>query len=406
MSFRISLSGMNAASADLNVTSNNIANSNTTGFKESRAEFGDVFAVSGAGLTRNAVGAGVRLQKVAQQFTQGNVDFTGRSLDMALSGQGFFTLSNGGAMVYSRAGNFGADRDGFVVNPAGQRLQVFQPNAGGNGFDTGRMSDLQMTTGDSPPQMTSSVQVGTNLPGNATVPLIAPFDATDPSTYNHTTSLTVYDSLGASHTQSLFYIKTANPNEWQVQTQIDGTDVGGPQTLQYSSNGVLTSPSPGNITLPTHTPPGGAGPLDITLDVGNSTQYGNAFGVSALVQDGYATGRLTSIEVDGDGIVNARYTNGVSTALGQVALTNFANPQGLQPLGDNGWAETSESGQARRGAAGTSGFGMVQGGALEASNVDLTEQLVNMITAQRNFQANAQMISTQDQITQTVINIR
>ena len=144
----------------------------------------------------------------------------------------------------------------------------------------------------------------------------------------------------------------------------------------------------------------------ISLDLGKSTQYGNAFGVSALVQDGYATGRLTGIEVSSEGIVNARYTNGVSTALGQVALTTFANPQGMQPLGNNGWAETSESGQARRGAAGSSEFGLVQGGALEASNVDLTEQLVNMITAQRNFQANAQMISTQDQVTQTVINIR
>lgn len=406
MSFRISLSGMNAASADLNVTSHNIANSNTTGFKQSRAEFGDVFALSPTGLARNAIGAGVRLQKVAQQFGQGNVDFTGKSLDMALSGQGFFTLSGNGATVYSRAGNFGPDPDGFVVNPAGQRLQVFLPNAGGNGFDTGRMADLQLATGDSPPRATSAVQVGTNLPGNATPPTITPFDANDPATYSHTTSLTAYDSLGAPHTQSMYFIKTANPNEWQVQTQIDGTDVGGPQTLQYSTTGQLTAPAAGRITLPAYAPTTGAAPLAITLDLAGSTQYGNAFGVSALTQDGYATGRLTGIEVSSAGVVNARYTNGVSTPLGQVALTTFANPQGLQPLGDNGWAETFESGQARRGAAGSSEFGLVQGGALEASNVDLTEQLVNMITAQRNFQANSQMISTQDQITQTVINIR
>lgn len=406
MSFRISLSGMNAASADLNVTSNNIANSNTTGFKQSRAEFGDVFAVSPTGLSRNAIGAGVRLEKVAQQFGQGNVDFTGRSLDMALSGQGFFTLSGNGAMVYSRAGNFGADKDGFVVNPSGQRLQVFQPNPGGNGFDTGRMGDLQLASGDSPPRATSSVKVGTNLPGNASAPVITPFDPNDPSTYNHTTSLTSFDSLGASHTQSMFFIKTANPNEWQVQTQIDGTDVGAPQTLQYSSTGALIVPANGRITLPPYATPGGAAPMAIELEVTNSTQYGSAFSVAALVQDGFATGRLTGIEVSSEGIVNARYTNGVSTPLGQVALTTFANPQGMQPLGSNGWAETSESGQARRGAAGSSEFGLVQGGALEASNVDLTEQLVNMITAQRNFQANAQMISTQDQVTQTVINIR
>lgn len=406
MSFRISLSGMNAASADLNVTSHNIANANTTGFKESRAEFADVFPVSAAGLSRNAIGAGVRLEKVAQQFAQGNVDFTGRALDLALSGQGFFTLSANGSMVYSRAGNFGTDRDGYVVNPSGQRLQVFLPNAGGNGFDTGRMGDLRLATGDSPPAPTTTVEVGTNLPGDASPPVLSPFDANDPSTYNHTTSVTVYDSLGATHTQSMYFIKTANPNEWQVQTQIDGVDVGTAQTLQYSSSGQLVSPSPGRIALPAFTPGTGAAPMPVTLEMSGSTQYGGAFGVSSLTQDGYATGRLINIEVSSEGIVNARYTNGVSTPLGQVALTTFTNPQGLQPLGDNGWAETFESGQARRGAAGTSEFGLVQGGALEASNVDLTAQLVNMITAQRNFQANAQMISTQDQITQTVINIR
>src|SRR5690349_1363770 len=196
---------MNAASADLTVTSHNIANSNTTGFKQSRAEFGDVFAVSAAGLSRNAIGAGVRLERVAQQFGQGNVDFTGRSLDLALSGEGFFTLSAGGATVYSRAGNFGTDRDGFVVNPAGQRLQVFLPNANGQGFDTGRMGDLQLASGDSPPSATTEVEVGTNLPANAAAPIVSPFDATDPATYNYTTSLTVYDSLGASHSQSLYY---------------------------------------------------------------------------------------------------------------------------------------------------------------------------------------------------------
>ncbi len=406
MSFRISLSGMNAASADLNITSNNIANANTSGFKQSRGEFGDVFAVSAYGLSSNAIGAGARLQRVAQQFGQGNVDFTGKSLDMALSGQGFFTLSANGVTSYSRAGNFGADREGYVVNPAGQRLQVFLPNASGEGFDTGRMGDLRLATGDSPPLATSEVEVGLNLPGNASAPAVSPFDANDPTTYNHTTSVTVYDSLGAAHSQSLYFVKTANPNEWQVHTQIDGNDVGAAQTLQYSDNGALTAPATGTIALPAYTPPGGAAPMSVSLQLGTSTQYGNAFGVSALVQDGHATGRLSTVEVSPEGVVSARYSNGESIPLGQVALTNFANPQGLQPLGDNGWAETYESGDPRRGAAGSSEFGLVQGGALEASNVDLTEQLVNMITAQRNFQANAQMIQTQDQITQTVINIR
>jgi len=406
MSFRVSLSGMNAAQSDLNVTSNNIANSNTTGFKQSRAEFADVYPTSAYGLSKNTIGAGVRLQRVAQQFSQGIVENTGKALDLAINGKGFFTLSDGGSFVYSRAGNFGTDKDGYVVNPSGQRLQVYAPSASGTGFDTGRVSDLQLASGDSAPQATTSVGVGTNLPGDATVPVTTPFSPTDPTSYSYTTSMTVYDSLGASHSQSLYFVKTANPNEWQVNTTIDGTAVGTAQTLQYSNTGALTSPSPGRLTLPAYTPTTGAAPMNITMDVSKSTQYGNSFSVSSLVQDGHATGRLTGIEVSSEGIVQARYTNGVSTPLGQVVLSNFANPQGMQPLGNNAWAETADSGQPLRGFAGSSEFGSVQGGALESSNVDLTEQLVSMITAQRNFQANAQMITTQDQITQTVINIR
>ncbi|GHA89335.1 flagellar hook protein FlgE [Cognatilysobacter bugurensis] len=406
MSFRISLSGMNAASSDLNVTSNNIANANTTGFKESRAEFADVYAVSAYGGSQNAIGAGVRLAKVAQQFGQGNIDFTGKTLDMALSGRGFFTLSNQGAQVYSRAGNFGADRDGFVVNPAGHRLQVYAPTPSGVGFEMGRMTDLRLSTNDSPPRATASVDVLTNLPANATPPTITPIDPNDPATYNHTTSLTVYDSLGASHSQSIYYVKTANPNEWQMHTYVDGNAIGGPQTLQYSGTGALVAPVGGRVNLPPYDPGNGSVPMSMTLELGDSTQYGERFAVASLSQDGYTTGRLSGVEVSAEGVVSARYTNGVSTPLGQVALTNFSNPQGLTSQGDNVWSESFESGQPRRGAAGASDFGSVQGGALEASNVDMTAQLVNMITAQRNFQANAQMISTQDQITQAVINIR
>lgn len=406
MSFRISLSGMNTASSDLSVTSHNIANANTVGFKQSRAEFGDVFAVSPYGLAKNAVGAGSRLQRVAQQFNQGNIDFTGQALDMGVSGQGFFTLSNNGQTVYSRAGNFTTDNNGFVVNPSGQRLQVYSPTGDGRSFNTGKLGDLQLATGDAPPKVSTKVNVGVTLPGNGAPPTNTPFDATDPTTYTHTTSLTVFDSLGASHSQALYFTKTGNANEWTVQTQIDGVDVGGPQTLQYSDTGALISPAGGNIALPPHTPPGGAGPMTLALELGNSVQYGQKFAVSELTQDGFTTGSLSGISVSAEGVVQASYSNGVTKPLGQVALTMFANPQGLQQAGDNAFSETFESGQPLRGAAGTSQFGLVQGGALEASNVDLTEQLVSMITAQRNFQANAQMIQTQDQITQTVINLR
>lgn len=407
MTFRIALSGLHAASTELNVTAHNIANVNTIGFKKSRAEFGDLFANSLRGTSNNQVGSGVKTERVAQQFAQGSIDFTDNALDMAISGEGFFTLSNNGVTQYSRAGAFSVDRNGYVVNAQGSRLQAYPPINGG-GFNTGMTSDLQLTVTDSPPLATSKVEVGTNLPANATAPTITPFDPTEPKSYNQTTSLQVYDSLGIPHSASLYYVKTANPNEWQLHTVVDGTEVGTAQTLTYGSDGALATPANGQITLSSITfpPPSGAAPLNMTLDISASTQYGNSWNVNQLRQDGYTTGRLAGIAVDNEGVVQARYTNGQSTPLGQVVLSNFPNPQGLAQVGDTNWAETFQSGQPVRGAAGSSSFGDIQAGALEASNVDMTEQLVTMITAQRNFQANAQMITTADQITQTIINIR
>jgi flagellar hook protein FlgE len=406
MPFRVALSGLNAASADLNVTANNIANVNTTGFKGSRAEFADLFPSSSFGLSSTASGAGVRLSQVSQQFGQGAVNFTQSSLDLALSGEGFFTLSDNGALVYSRAGAFGTDRDGYVVNATGQRLQVFPPVAGVGTFDTARLTDLRLDTADNPPLATTTIETGLNLPASAQPPTAAVFDAADPNSYNHTTAVTIYDSLGAAHTASLFYVRTATANQWDVYVQVDGTTVGGANTLEFSSTGTLTTPASGEIALPAFALGNGAADLSITLDSSNATQFGDSFGVSTLLQDGYTTGRLTGLEITQDGVVQARYTNGQATALGQIALANFPNPQGLQELGDTTWGESFAAGQVIRGTAGSTNFGLIQAGALEASNVDLTEQLVNMITAQRNFQANAQMISTADQITQTVINIR
>ncbi|HRD71404.1 MAG TPA: flagellar hook protein FlgE [Aquimonas sp.] len=410
MSFRIALSGIGAANSALNTTANNIANVDTPGFKRSRAEFGDLFANSGYGLSRNTVGSGVRVAGMAQQFAQGTINFTNNALDLAITGNGFFTLSRDGGLVYSRAGNFGVDDEGYVVNPVGDRLQVFTPVVDGTGtvtgFNTGQLTDLRLTNSESPPAASTTVDVGTNLPADADVPTVAPFVSTDSQTYNHSTSITTYDSLGVAHTATLYYVKTANPNEWELYTEIDGTAVSGPDLLQYDSAGALTTPASGTLTLPAFTPTTGAAPMTLTLELGESTQFGSNFSVNRLVQDGFATGRLTSIDVGGDGIVTARYTNGQATQLGQVALTNFANPQGLLQLGDTSWAETADSGAALRGAPETSSLGSIQSGALEASNVDLTEQLVEMINAQRNFQANAQMITTADQITQTVINIR
>lgn len=406
MSFRIALSGLNAAQADLATTANNIANANTNGFKQSRAQFADFFPVTAYGLAENAIGSGARLDRVAQQFSQGTVNFTNNALDLAISGEGFFTLSDNGSTVYSRSGAFGTDRNGYVVNASGQRLQVFPPITGTGNFDTARLTDLRMSTADNPPSPTTGIEANYTLPANASVPATGTFDATDPTSFNHTSAVTIYDSLGASHQASLFFVKTANANEWNLHVQVDGADVGTPQTLTYSNTGTLTTPATGEITLPSVPTTNGSAPLAMTLDLSASAQYGERFNVSRLGQDGYTTGRLSGIEVGDGGVVQARYTNGQSAPLGQLALATFPNQQGLQQLGDTTWGETFNAGSAIRGIAGSGSFGLVQSGALEASNVDLTEQLVNMITAQRNFQANAQMISTSDQVTQTIINIR
>ncbi len=405
MPFAIALSGLNAASADLGVTANNVANVNTTGFKMSRAQFSEVFAVGTQSVSSSAAGSGVRLSAIAQQFTQGNIDFTDNALDLAIGGEGFFVISDNGARSYTRAGAFGVDNEGYVTNAQGARLQAY-PYAGSGLFNTGTPVDLQLTIGANPPAATTRAAFGINLPANAPVPANPVFDPTDPSSFNHTTSVTVYDSLGAAHTATVYFIKDAAPNTWNTEIQIDGNAVTGAAPVVFNADGSLSSPAGGLMPLGAYTPGTGAADIVMGLDFGTATQFGDAFGVNSLSQDGFTTGRLTGVSVDAEGVVFARFTNGQSTSLGKLALANFVNPQGLEQLGDTTWGESFQSGDALLGEAGTASFGNIQSGALEASNVDLTAQLVNMITAQRNFQANAQAIETADTITQTVINIR
>jgi len=405
MPFAVALSGLNAASSDLEVTANNVANVNTTGFKMSRAQFAEVFAVGTQSVGSSASGSGVRLSAVAQQFTQGNIDFTDNALDLAIGGEGFFVLSDGGARSYTRAGAFGVDNQGNVVNAQGSRLQAY-PFAGNGLFNTGTPQDLTLTTGANPPQATTIATFGINLPANASVPLNPVFDPADPSSFNHTTSVTVYDSLGAAHTATVYFIKDPAVNTWNTQVEIEGNPVAGAVPIVFAPDGSLASPAGGQMPLAAYNPGTGAANIQMALNFGTATQFGSAFGVNSLSQDGFTTGRLTGVSVDPEGIVFARFTNGQSTSLGKLALANFVNPQGLQQLGDTTWGESFQSGDALLGEAGTASFGNIQSGALESSNVDLTAQLVQMITAQRNFQANAQMISTADTVTQTVINIR
>jgi flagellar hook protein FlgE len=422
MSFEIAVSGIKASSVSLGIIGNNIANAGTTGFKTSRGEFADVFTSNLLGVSGDTAGKGVAIVGVNQSFAQGNISYTDNVLDMAIDGPGFFVLNDNGTNVYSRAGNFRVDRDGFVVNASGNKLMVF--NTTESGIVTGEMGKLHIDASLIQPRTTSDISVLANVDSRDEVPAlawpVAGFDAfaatptfPDPDMFNSSTSVTIYDSLGNSHVQSMYFVKTATQNQWDVHTMIDGVSVSGPDTITFDNSGKIQAAAlPFEVSVTGWTPLDsngvavGASTQNVTLDLSHITQFGSEFSVNNINQDGYTTGQLRGVEVGDGGIVYARFTNGQSRALGQIALANFSNTAGLQPLGSTAWAETFESGQPAISGPGSAGLGNVQSGALEDSNVEVTQQLVDMIVAQRNFQANAKVIQTEDTITQAVINLR
>ena len=426
MSFNTALSGLNAAQADLSVTSNDIANVNTVGFKESRAEFGDIFATSSLGSSSTAIGSGVLLSKVGQLFNQGNLDFTSNSLDLAISGDGFFVLSpslTSQEQVFSRAGAFGVDDDGYVVNSAGQFLKVFPVNDDGSVSATSLNSTLplQLPATSGSPTPTTEIEIGVNL--SAAEPGLDPllFDQAQPTTYNHSTSISIIDSLGETHVATFYYVKdVGSTNTWRQYLSVDGQGVditGGTAGAGGQLYGTISYDLAGNFTGVTPSPivseplgfTNGADPSQtLTIDYAsnNPTQFASPFAVNTLSQDGFGTGQLAGLDISDEGVVRANYTNGTSTALGKIAMGRFSNPQGLRQEGNTAWTETIDSGEAIAGEAGNSSFGLIRSGALETSNVDLTAELVNLITAQRNFQANAKSIETSNTVTQAILQIR
>lgn len=444
MSFNIALSGLTSARADLDVTGNNIANANTTGFKRSRAEFADIFAQNFARVSDSAVGGGSRVARVSQRFEQGNIKNTDNALDIAVVGEGFFVVEDGNAVVsYTRDGAFSVDREGFVVNNFGKRLQVFPPTAVQGSFNTGTLADLQLTTSVGAPAATAEVEASLNLAAEPAEILQAvtdgdPIDPTDVDTFQFTTSLTVFDSLGAPHTATVYARRTAvfdgaatppTTNDWEVVLYIDGSnlyDGTNPLqsvTLSFDENGQLIPPTTPTLTDQDPTSVeffadaalgdnarafdlgNGAEALSFLFDFGGSTQLGTRYSVNNLEQDGFSTGELAGVDISDEGVVQARFTNGRTDALGRIVLANFNNPGGLTQNGDNEWFESFDSGLVQYGEPGSSGFGSVQSGGLEESNVDLTEELVNLITAQRNFDANSQVIRTENEVTQTAVNL-
>ena len=404
MSFQQGLSGLNAAARRLDVIGNNVANASTVGFKTSQAIFADVYANSVAASAGTSVGIGTTVASVQTGFGQGNITATSNPLDVAINGNGFFRLDNSGVVTYSRNGQFHLDKDGFIVNSAGAKLTGYGVDAAG-ALIAANAAPIQVSTSDVLPSATTAGAAVLNLDSREAV-ITLPFDITNARTYNKATSMTVYDSLGNAHTLSSYFIKTAS-NTWSVQGSLDGGAAASLGTLTFQTDGTIDTAAttlPFNVTSAITT--GATTPLAFTLDFTGTTQFGAPFGTTALTQDGFTSGRISGFSVADDGTILGRYSNGQSRTLGEVVLANFTNPQGLQPLGGNGFAETSESGQPLVGGPGTGSLGVLQSGAVEESNVDLTQELVDMITAQRIYQANAQTIKTQDQVLQTLVNLR
>ena len=460
MSFNIALSGLNAAQKDLDVSSNNIANVNTIGFKESRAEFVDVYAASLLASGKTKVGDGVLTADVAQQFSQGSIQFTNNALDLAITGNGFFaTVPEIDSLEssYTRAGQFKLNSENFVVNSQGGHLLGFPVNPDGSSASVSLSTaePIRIPTSSGAPTKTSQVDIRMNLPAGDSYLASAPgnFDPDDPLTFNNSTSVTIFDSLGDSHVMTYFFVKddpVVNPNEWLLFASVDGNPinladpngtavadgrvgggVSGPlqatggivgARLAFNSSGDFIAQLPplanGGIVTEDFTNhlPNGADPsqtvqIDFNLDPtapnpNEPTQFASNFEVTALNQDGLAVGRLTGIDIGTDGLVRATYSNGTSQPLSRIALVNFANEQGLSQVGNTSWKESIVSGEALAGEGGSGTFGTINSSALEQSNVNLTTELIDLISAQRNFQANSRALEVDNQLNQTILQIR
>lgn len=456
MSFNVALSGLNAAQKDLDVTSNNIANVNTTGFKESRAEFVDVYAASLLQSNKTKTGDGALTSDVAQQFHQGSINFTSNALDLAITGNGFFTTVpalDSQEYSYTRAGEFKLNNDNFIVNSRGEYLMGYDVNPDGTSTSVSlsTANPIQIPTASGSPTATTQVEMKMNLPAGDPYITGAPgnFDPTDSATYNASTSVTVYDSLGDSHILTYYFIKddpTTNPNQWIVATALDGQmlpqdpgtsgttpslgTVSGPLApagvngarLTFDSSGDFIQQDPDPVaggmlstqfgTLLTN----GADPTqtiftDFNLDTVNAgvnepTQYASNFEVTKLSQDGLPVGQLVGLDIGPDGLVMATYSNGTAEPLARIALANFTNEQGLTQAGNTSWKESLLSGEAIGGEAGSGTYGTINSSALEQSNVNLTNELIDLISAQRNFQANSRSLEVSNTLDQTILQIR
>jgi flagellar hook protein FlgE len=420
MSFYTSLSGLQASQKEMSAISHNLANVATDGFKKSRVNFADVIASSVSQSPTSAVGSGVVTKSITQQFGQGSLIQTGSTLDLAISGDGFFATkpdADGSKVNFTRNGSFLVDSNRFVIDGKGGHLQVFPVDGSGavvaSGIDGLASLRLPQTSGT--PTPTSSVGLSANLNSSSSLPANGTFNRFDPTSYNQSVQTTVYDAGGSPMTMTTYFVRNTTPtvgdptSNWTAYSFIGDQplDIGGNSAvaMQFDAAGQRIQPT-GAVTFDAFTPPTGAGEQTIALDLTTMTQTAAPFVVNSRTQDGAAIGQLESVAIDNEGIVRATFSNGDTQALGKVALANFANPTGLRQMGDGYWSATGISGSAVLGEANQNGFGGLMSGIVEGSNVDITEELVALIAAQRNFQANAKALDTSSQISQTIVNIR
>lgn len=421
MSFQQGLSGLNSSAKALDVISNNVANTSTVGFKSSTAQFADVYAASLSGQVSSLqIGLGSAVASVRQTFSQGNLTTTNNPLDLALSGNGFFIIERiDGTTAYTRNGQFDIDKDGFLVTAQGERLKGNVATAGGIPSSGGTPVPLTIPQGGISPQATDAIRVRANLdsraisPAELVPPILTGFDQTNPDTYNATTSLQVFDSQGNDHSVTIFFVRepSTTPNTWRAFASLDGgaaeelsADAGVTPALAFTPSGVLPSSLPAFNFSPTLTN-GAVSPFSMDINLTAFTQFGSNFAVTELNQNGFAPGEVAGLTIGANGLVEGRYTNGQTQVLGQVVVATFRNPNGLNSLGNNLWAATSASGLPIPGQPGSGLNGVLSAGAVEDSNVELTQELVQLIVQQRNYQANAQSIQAQDQILQTLVNL-
>jgi flagellar hook protein FlgE len=416
MSFYTSLSGLKGAQTELGTVSNNIANVGSYGFKKSRTEFGDIISSS-----RTTPGNGTRLKGIEQQFTQGGYETTSRELDLAIAGGGFFVTRDaitGGNTLFTRNGKFDIDQDSYLIDSGGGFVQGLPVDSEGNVTATSlaAATNIQIPKTSGIPRATTAIDLTVTLPSTADLPANRPvytpadpyaFDRLDPNSYNYSTQTTVYDSTGKGFPATTYFVRTGTaPSTWEARMFIGSEEATpSPVAMAFDGAGNLTAPAAPVAFAPV-TPAGAAGPLTLTLDFGATNQAAGPFVLRSADQDGATAGKLSDVTIGEDGLVTATFSNGETRPVAKLAIANFSNPVGLKQRGDARWSVTGESGPAEIGEAGQDGLGRIQSGALERANVDITEELVALISAQRNFQANAKAIETGNAMTQAIVNLR